>query len=240
MEKIKVKRIWELDFLRGIAIFLMVLFHIVYNLNVFFNSYTFDHYEGFWFYEGRLAAFLFIGLTGVASAIIGQRYDRKNAIRKNIYRGLRLIGLGMIITIVTWLFDPSQTIWFGILHFLGVSIILSTFFMYFKWLNIPFAIIAMVLGIWFDTLRSTHFFWLPFGIRPHSFQTFDYYAFFPWFAITLIGITFGNFIYQKNKTIIKRVSTKSEKTISFIGKYSLWIYMAHQPILLGLLWVFFK
>jgi len=50
-----VKRIIEIDFFRGIAILLMMIFHTVFNLSYFFGL-NLEYARGFWYYEGKLSA----------------------------------------------------------------------------------------------------------------------------------------------------------------------------------------
>ncbi len=56
-------RFWEVDFLRVMAIILMVLFHLAYDLN-YFGVYEVELVSGFWFYLARFAAMLFLLLGG--------------------------------------------------------------------------------------------------------------------------------------------------------------------------------
>jgi len=62
------KRFWEIDFLRGIAIVMMVVFHILYDFS-FFGNFSFDVFSGFWFYFGKACAVLFLLLVGVSLVI---------------------------------------------------------------------------------------------------------------------------------------------------------------------------
>lgn len=234
-----VARLPELDILRGAAIVLMVLFHIVFDLRNFFGFTGFVYHRGFWYYEGRLSAILFIMAAGMVSAVITNQVDPKAAWQKNLRRGVRLIGLGMIITAVTWLFYRDWTIWFGILHFLGIGIILSTLFSRFRWLNLVLGVLAIGMGSLFLKLKVNHPWFLIFGIQPHGFQSFDYFSLFPWFGVVLIGLGLGNFVYQKKATLSasKRLPHPAFRPLIWLGKYSLWIYLIHQPILLAIFWV---
>lgn len=234
-------RLNEIDIIRGIAIVLMVVFHIVFDLTNFFG-FNIEYHRGFWYYEGRLSAILFIMAAGMVSAVIAGQGDLKTAWQKNLKRGLRLIGWGMVITLVTWFFDSKNTIWFGILHFLGVAIILSILFARFRWVNLILGILIIILGSFFLKLQADHSWFLIFGIRPYGFQSWDYYSLFPWFGVVLIGLGLGNFVYQ-NQTMLPATKKPSHVVFSsliWLGKYSLWIYLVHQPILLGLFWLFLK
>ncbi|MBU1712269.1 MAG: heparan-alpha-glucosaminide N-acetyltransferase [Patescibacteria group bacterium] len=238
MGKNKSKRLWELDAIRGIAIVLMVLFHFIFNLRTFFGFATVTYQEGFWYYEGRVAAIIFIVLVGVVSSLINQKEDPEVALQKNSYRGLRLIGLGMIITLVTFIFARQDTIWFGILHFLGLSILISIPLCRYKWLNVILAVILFAGYLRIGNLYTDNYFGLVFGVMPASFSSYDHYALIPWLGYVLIGIALGNWIYTDGKAIIKRNPTHIEKTLAVTGQYSLWIYMIHQPVILGVFWIF--
>jgi uncharacterized membrane protein len=232
-----VKRIWELDFLRGIAILMMVAFHTVFDLNRFYGFEQLKYYKGFWFLEGRIAAYLFILLTGITTALIAKKYSKPEALKKNLSRGLRLIALGMLITLASWIMEPSETIWFGILHFLGFSILFSSAFMNLKWMNLVLALASLMLGKWTMSLEPESLMWIPLGATPVGFRSLDYYPLFPWISAVFIGLFLGNWIYQKREAIFHREPRIPEKGIAALGKYSLWIYMLHQPIILMLLWL---
>lgn len=233
----KPKRLWELDALRGIAIIMMVLFHIVFNLEVFFDFHNFHHDSDFWFYEGRIAAILFILLAGMASGLIEKRYGKK-AWQKNAERGLKLIGFGLLITLATFILDRSNTIWFGILHFLGLSILISIPLAGYKWINAALGILLLLAYIPIRTIYSENYFGLIFGILPPSFQTYDHYSLIPWLGFILIGIALSHWLYPKGEALLKRSPGSLSKLLSQTGRYSLWIYLLHQPILLALMWLF--
>lgn len=234
------QRIWELDVLRGIAIFLMVVFHFIFDLTVFFGVEGISYQEGFWYYEGRAAAIIFIVLVGVVSSLIHQREEHEVALQKNSYRGLRLIALGLLITLATFILARENTIWFGILHFLGLAILISIPLCRYKWLNLLLAAILFASYFPIRNLYTDSYTGLIFGIMPPSFASYDHYALIPWLGFVLIGITLGNWLYKDGKRIIKREPSPVEKSLAKIGKYSLWIYMIHQPILLTIMWLYFR
>jgi len=53
------RRIFEIDLLRTVAIILMIIFHIIYDLNEF-AGIDINYKSGFWYWEGRVAALIFI------------------------------------------------------------------------------------------------------------------------------------------------------------------------------------
>jgi len=66
MEYRQLVRFWEVDFLRGMAIVLMVLFHLAYDLN-YFGVQQIEVSSGFWFYLARFTASLFLLLEILTS-----------------------------------------------------------------------------------------------------------------------------------------------------------------------------
>lgn len=218
----------------------MVFFHIIFDLRTFFGFDQLNYHEGFWYFEGRVAALIFIMLVGVVSSIIHNREEHVVALQKNSYRGLRLIGLGLIITIVTFFFSRDNTIWFGILHFLGLAILISIPLCRYKWLNILLATILFAGYFPIKNLYTDSYTGLIFGIMPANYASYDHYALIPWLGYVLLGIALGNWLYKNGKPIVKREPTNPEKALAKIGKYSLWIYLIHQPVILGLLWVGFR
>lgn len=234
----RTQRLWELDALRGIAIVLMVVFHVVFNLETFFDIHCTSIHEGFWFYEGRVAAIIFIVLVGVVSSLINNREEPEVALQKNSYRGIRLIALGLLITMASYNLDSANTIWFGILHFLGLSILISIPLCRYRWLNIILGLILFAGYFPIRNLYTDNYYGLIFGIMPPNFSAFDHYALIPWLGFVLIGIALGNWIYPKGEGFIQRKPISPERKLAFIGKYSLWIYMLHQPIILSVMWLF--
>ncbi len=110
----KAKRIWELDFLKGLGLILMIYFHIIYDLDVIFH-YGVDSSSLINDFTAKASGSLFIFTAGVSSYLT----------RNNLKRAARILGIALLITILTYLYDPQMVISFGILHLLGTSIILS-------------------------------------------------------------------------------------------------------------------
>ncbi len=222
-------RIWEIDFLRGVAVLLMVTFHFVVDLRDFYGV-PLDYRQGLWFLLGKMSACLFILLAGISI-----RFSRSP-----LRHGLKVLVWGMAISIVTYFYDPVIYIRFGILHLLGVSLLLSAFLSRFTNLTLMFfAVSSMLLGnFWQGTagLRSPWF--IPFGYPPISFATLDYYPLFPWLGVFVLGMVLGRKLYPKQ---ISRLPENLPHTpLNRCGRNALAIYLLHQPILLLLLFFVFN
>jgi len=236
------KRFWEIDFLRGLAIIMMIIFHIIYDLN-YFAGYNFSLHSGFWLVFAHATAAIFIFLVGVSLTISYSRTKKYKTLKelsmKYLSRGLKIFSMGLVITLATWIFSREGFIIFGILHFIGISVILAYLFLRFKYQNLLFGIIFIIIGMYLRGL-TVDFYWLTWlGLRPYYFYTFDYFPIFPWFGVILVGLFFGNLFYPnaaRRFNIFDISEFQIIKSVCFLGKHSLLIYLAHQPILILLLY----
>lgn len=220
------RRYEEIDVLRAAAIVLMVLFHLVYDLNTFAGM-NIDYQAPLWFFIGKTSALLFIFLSGLSSGFS----------RSPVRRGIKVLFFGMVITVVTYLFLKDEYVRFGILHFLGVSMILSPVFsrMSSRMLWGLIGVFAL-LGFWFQGQVLATSLFLPFGLMYDGFGSIDYYPLFPYLAVTLLGIlAYRHFYAQRAKSLFPfRLNFELTR---WLGRNSLGIYLIHQPIILIVIFI---
>jgi len=227
----KSNRFIELDILRALAIAMMVVYHAAFDLAAFYD-FNIDPYNGGWWLLARSTAILFLLLVGVSFVI---SWERTRTRFKFFKRGLFILGCGMLITIATYIWDPSTYIRFGILHMIGVSVMLLPLFRKFREWNLLIAALIIYFGIniipnsEFSILNSELL--IPFGITPSNFTTLDFFPLLPWFGVVLIGLALGDFFYIRKERIPKEIN-RFLQLVSYPGKHALWIYLIHQPILL--------
>lgn len=237
-------RFWEIDFLRGIAIIVMILFHFIYDLNHFSIIY-YKLWKGPFAYAASITASIFVILVGISLTISYNKRKKLfslSTIRfQFLKRGLKLLGLGLIITVVSWIIIPERFVIFGILHCIGVCIILSIPFIPYTRLNLIIGSVLIAMGLYLRLFTFGFSWLLPFGFLPPKYFTIDYFPLLPWFGVVLVGIAFGNFFYPEGKRrfhLQDQSSMKIPQKICFIGRYSLPIYFIHQPIIVGIISLF--
>ena len=194
-------RLWEVDALRGVAVVMMVIYHLLYDL-YYFRVTDVIFTNPFWFYFQRTTATLFIALMGISLALRQGRSSGHTADWMLAKRGLQLVGWGLVISAVTWLaLGPELYIRFGVLHFMGVSILLSYPFLHWRWVNVGLGILSIGVGIWLQQFRFdppwSYLFWL--GLEPVNHTYVDFFPFVRWFGVVLIGISIGNWLYVKGE-----------------------------------------
>ncbi|KUO50232.1 MAG: hypothetical protein APF76_11000 [Desulfitibacter sp. BRH_c19] len=218
-------RVWEIDFFRGIALISMIVFHLIWDLNEFYN-YPIEYSSGIVYALGKFSAYLFIIITGISCTFS----------RGNMRRGLKLIAVALVITIATYLYDPRAFIAFGILHFLGVSVLLYPIYNKLnKSLLLLTGTMMILVGQAILTIPMSHDYLIFLGLTSPTYYALDYYPLLPYSGIFLYGIFFARILYPTKQTLFK--VNLDNNPISFIGKKTLIVYLLHQPIMLAILYI---
>lgn len=221
-------------FWRGIALILMILYHFVFDLYYFFQLTWFGNpFQGFWLTIARISAILFILLAGAVTAGIQQSFSPQAARRKNFLRAGKIFLCAAGITLITQLFFPETAIYLGILHFLGLAIFCTACFRLSWRAAFGGALVFLVIH---EVLPPLSFSPLAIllGQAPADFRSLDYFPFFPWFSLFLSGIALENLrrIYK----LPLSTGIFSFPPLEWLGHHSLWIYLLHQPIILGMIY----
>jgi uncharacterized membrane protein len=227
------KRFWEIDLVRTVALLGLLFFHTL-ELLYFFDLYPTLLRTGVWFWIRAANCGLFIFPAGVALTIA---YSRGKSMSSFMLRGLKIFGLGMLITLLSLLVVPDEYVRFGILHFFGIAFILAPFFLRFRYINLILGAAVMAIGIYLlgqgIFVDSPWLLWLV----PYAFKTLDYWPLVPWFGIFIVGMFCGNLLYpQGNRRFnIPEFSSPVASGLMLLGRHPLVVYLAHLPILIGVL-----
>ncbi len=227
---VPVKERYQLiDALRGLSILLMMAYHFLAAMMYFGLSGDRLFYSPTLQVLQPLFAAIFILLSGISCHFS----------RNNLKRGLLTIGCAAVITVVSIFFGLN--IWFGILHFLGLCMVL--YGLLGKWIaKIPRKIalvcwiVLSVIGfvVFPIDMNTPWLLWL--GLRPPTMIMFDYFPLCKWFFVFLIGTWLGTpikahqfpaWFYKFNMPLLPA-----------IGRKTLLLYMIHQPIFFGILTVY--
>lgn len=236
-------RIHLLDEIRGFAVIFMVIFHAFFTIGYFFQWEWGMDLVRFCYPAVPYFAGLFVFISGIAS----------NLSHSNIDRGARLLFIAYGVSIVSFLAVGNQdAIRFGILHMLAICMMLYGLLS--RILKVIPLFIGIVLNVIFFTLTYTvtegklgiPYLWemdlpiewyqtdflYPLGFIRNGFTSGDFYPLLPWMFLFFAGCFFGRLAVQKK---LPKFTYKSHvKPIAFIGRHTLLIYLAHQPVIFGL------
>ena len=208
----------------------MAVVHLVYDLTDLYGILNWQYSAPFSFLMdwGGVAFFLISGIC----ATLGSR---------SLRRGLIVFGCGLIVSAVTYLADPKLVVAFGVLHCLGVCMMLWPLLKRLPTaaIGIP-AFILMILGFWFQTFWVSAPCLFPLGLMAPGFYSSDYFPLCPYLGFFLLGAVLGKTLYKSKRTLLPNVNVQNPviRFLSLCGRHSLIIYLLHQPALMLLIELF--
>lgn len=234
-------RFWDVDVVRGIAMVMVILYHLVFDLDNF-GGYPIESTAGFWAVFADVSAFLFVFLAGLSLSISRTRAgaEGRNLFGKYLSRGLRIIAWGMLITLAFRLVDFGYVI-FGILHLIGLSVILAYPLLKLRYANLVLGLSVIAAGVYMQTrdfvvAGAVGVLLTPLGVLPEGLLMPDYRPLMPWFGVVLLGLFFGNAVYLVWKKSPPTPVPRAARPLAFLGRHTLFIYLIHQPVLIATLW----
>lgn len=232
------RRLWEVDAARGVAVVAMIFFHFMWDLQ-YFGLTDVNVFSEPWQIFARSIGTTFTFLLGLSLWLVTTRLSSRELWRYAVRRSLLLVGLGLLITLGTWLFVGDAYVRFGILHLLGSMLILSLPFIRAPlWLTVGVGLMMIGVGAYLTTLRAPFPWLVAFGVAQAGVEMVDYYPLLPWGGAALLGVACGRLCYpggQRRLALSDLSAVAPIRTLRFLGRHSLLIYLLHQPILLGTL-----
>ena len=226
-----------LDILRGIAVVLMILFHLNYTLVNIFEVYVLDFSEIFWYVLGKIAAILFICISGISFFLAEQKYKR-DIMKKYVWVSSILWCIALGISIGTYFLIPEEYIRFGIIHFFAFSFLLLLVFRYLRYWNICIWTLIIIYGVYFIPVVNIEYLYLLWYRYP-GFSSADFYPLFPYFWVILLWYSSWLLLEKYNLfgiLHIKRELTSLEWWLEYIWKRSLLLYLIHQLIIIVMIY----
>lgn len=222
------KRVWELDFARGVAIVCMIVIHVAVDLMSAGKMKTTES-PLFWFIK-LYGGIFFVVLSGVCA----------NFSKNNIKRGAVVFACGVLLTIATELVyklgicGEDILIQFGVLHLIGFSMMIYPLFRKLPGpASLVLALLIIAAGYYLRFYAWTiNPYLLPFGVQFINFQTRDWYPILPNTGWFMLGSLLGQLIYKTKESLFPDGPSENPaiKFFCLIGRNSLWIYMISQPL----------
>jgi len=226
-----------IDVVRGLAIIGVVLYHLIWDLR--FLQFTTPNltFDIVWLWLARVLQVTFFALTGISLVLAHANGFRWPAFWK---RFLIIAAAALLVTAGTYLLFGEGFVYFGMLHALAVlSVLALPFIRAPLWLVIGAA--AAAIGTPFvyqnDMFNTRALSWIGFWTSPPYTQ--DLQSIFPGLGYVLAGVAVMRIVINLRLTTgLERIksSGKSFHGLVRAGRWSLVIYLVHQPILLGVLY----
>lgn len=231
-------RIAAIDIARGAALVAMAIYHFAWDLEFFGYVPPGMTAVGGWKLFARCIASSFLFLVGV-SLFLGHG---KGIRWRGYWRRLAMVaGAALAISVVTYIAVPTGFIFFGILHQIALASVLGLAFLR------PPAVVTLIVAA--VVIAAPHYLRSPFfddpwwwwtGLSENRPRSNDYVPVFPWFAAVLFGIAAAKIAERAG--LFARLATlgapKWTWPLAFGGRHSLAVYLIHQPVLIGCVWLF--
>ena len=239
-----------IDFLKGIAIILMIIFHIFY----FPNVYGFTEFK--WNTPllkiiAKIAQVIFITTAGINLYLAYHHKLEKDKMEnivenkieyfiKHLSRTSKLIVIAILISISSYYVFGNMFVKFGILHFMAASSLILLPFIDNQEMLVFIIFIVLVLKYLVNNHQSI-FYSVPPKIAfisgfYNAYGSIDHFPLVPWLAVMCVGLLAGKVIVNSDSKNLLLDDDKDKKNIvnnalKWTGKNSLEIYVAHWIVL---------
>ncbi|MDY3282340.1 MAG: heparan-alpha-glucosaminide N-acetyltransferase domain-containing protein [Dysosmobacter sp.] len=236
------------DSVRGLTLISMAVYHAVWDM-----VYLFD--EGWSWYVSPAAFWWQQSICWTFILLSGFCFPMS---RRSLRRGVILLAASAAVTAVTVLFSPESRIFFGVLCLMGSAMVLLTplkgaLRRFPPALGAAVSFLLFLLTRWVDTGAVTFLgrrlltlpaalyangftAWL--GFPPPEFYSADYFPLLPWLFLYLTGIFLHYLFHRGGRT--EWLSGCSCPPLEWLGRHSLLLYLVHQPVIYGALWVLYE
>ena len=226
-------RVAAIDVLRALALFAMIGYHFAFDLRYYHVIRAdFEHDRVLLVIRGAILS-SFLLLAGVSLVLA----DRAGASPARFWRHVgEIAACALLVSAGSYLMFPKSYIWFGVLHAIAVTLVLARPFARRPALAAAIGIAVVAAGATLSHPAFDHraLGWI--GFMTAKPWTEDYVPLFPWGGAAFLGIALGHGLARRDFAPIAALD-RAPAWVAFLGRHTLLIYMIHQPILLGALWL---
>ncbi len=179
---------------------------------------------GWHLFQRSIAASFFL-LVGVSLALARPTGAKAAA------RFLRIAACALVVTAVSAVLDPRRVVTFGILHNIALSSLLALPAIRLGAWNAVLGLALVALGAAVSIPGRPSLDWTGLG-APAASSAFDFQPLLPWLGVVLWGVALGTGLGGPHgePLLMWRSDAAPVRALSFLGRHSLLVYMAHVPI----------
>ena len=237
-------RVDVVDAARGFAVAMMIAYHVCFDLT-YYGWATWAMLDDIGWIAWRNAivgSFLFV--VGLSLALRDARERGTPAAayasRSFLLRAGQIAMAAVLVTAGSAALFPQSFIYFGVLHFVVVALWIARRAPRLGRWSIALGVVVIAIG---TSFHATAFDpkainWI--GFAEHKPITEDYVPLFPWLGLVLIGCGVGAAWSRRGWRLAGPAARAWTATPAMLrrlfittGRWSLTIYLVHQPVLLG-------
>ena len=229
-------RVPTLDTVRGVAIVAMATYHFCFDLRYFgFLRADLEH-DWRWIAARTMILSTFLLVAGTSAVLADRQHPGGTSWRWLAHIGV-IAAAALAVSAGSHLMFPQTWIWFGVLHAIAVSLLIARPFVRRPALAATAGVAIIVAGLAFQNAAFDNrtLGWL--GFMTAKPLTEDYVPLFPWTGVLLLGIAIGHRLIRTRFAALAPLA-RAPAALGGLGRHSLAVYLVHQPILIGALWLF--
>ena len=233
-----------IDALRAFAVLAMIVYHFAWDLGLFNVVDPVIVNSGRWKLFAVSIGSSFLFLSGISFWLAS-----RNGInfKKFIFRLFFLVAAALIVSFGTYVANSQTFVFFGILHLLSVCTLLGLLIY-----KLPMIVILIIgfLILFLEPYLISEFYkpkylaWT--GLYTGPTGSVDFYGFFPWSSSYIFGLGISKIFFKRNERILFNkktfeifpTKTLFSKSFFWLGRNSLIVYLIHQPILIGIIYIY--
>ena len=142
----------------------------------------------------------------------------------------------LTVSAASWIMFPRSFIYFGILHGIAVASVLARPLVRRPGVALAIGCVVIAAGFGWSNpaFDAGPLSWIGFvTVKP---ATEDYVPLAPWAGFVFLGIALGHRLARDRFSALAPIAA-APGWLQWLGRHSLAVYMVHQPILLGALWL---
>ena len=215
------QRIVWVDSVRGLAVLGMVTYHFAWDL-AFFNIGSID----LWWPVQWVVARTFLLISGVSLALA------KSGWKRQLARITIIMICAAVVTLGSMILTPRSPIVFGVLHLIVISTLVVAPVRQFPIGSLLIGGALIAGGPFIGRFQGRGILPTIIGYPAWYDTSVDYYPIIPWAGYVFVGCFLGSLISRYH---LPRTGQLGFVTV--LGRHALLLYIVHQPILLGLVWM---
>jgi uncharacterized membrane protein len=229
-------RVPSIDAVRAIAVIAMIAYHFCFDLRYFGVIRADFEHDPFWLGARTVILSSFLLLVGVSLVLA----DVSKMSSARFWRHVAMIAAcAVLVSAASYMLFPRTFIWFGVLHAIAVTLVLAR-----PLVRYPHAALVVGLVVVAAGLAASHPIFDQFALGWIGFMTAkpyteDYVPLFPWAGVVFCGIAVGHALVRNRFVVLAPIAAPPH-WLAWLGRHTLAVYMLHQPVLLGMLWVLLR
>jgi len=221
-------RIGILDGARTAAIVAMVIYHVVFDLEMFGWVSRGTAMSPPWRLLAICTASSFLVISGISLAL---RQHRHGALSGFFRRWAQVAVGAALVSVGTYIALPDAFVFFGILHAIAACLLIGLVLVTLPApLLVGMAAFVISLPLWAqsDVFNHPSLWWT--GLQTARFSAVDYIPLAPWLGPFILGLAFGK-VAVRSSAFARLSHVTIPYWAAVPGRYSLLIYLLHQPLL---------